>query len=178
MEAIVGFLIPPACREHVLGDLHERYSGRLQYALEAACTVPLVILSRIRRTTDPQVLLMEGFAIYGSFLVAAWWLQQVQFLEQQEGFLRLVIPTAVMLLALMLRDAYATGAKGRPLQPIFEAALGVSFGFLSQATLSIGNPDLTVPRWIMIYGALLSLLLVSTLRFSFPPDQNRPRGAT
>ena len=82
------------------------------------------------------------------------------------------------LLALMLRDAYATVAKGRPPQPIFEAALGVSFAFLSQATLSIGNPDLTVPRWIMIYGAVLSLLLVSTLRFSFPKDQNRPRGAT
>ena len=31
LEGIVSLFIPPACREEVLGDLHERYAGRVQY---------------------------------------------------------------------------------------------------------------------------------------------------
>jgi hypothetical protein len=49
---------------------------------------------------------------------------------------------------------------------------------LSEAALSAADPDLIVPRWIMISGACMSLLLVSTLRMLFPPDDKRPRGAT
>src|SRR6516225_7621174 len=71
-EAIVTLLLLPACREEVLGDLHERYRSPLQYGVEALCTVPLVILSRIRRTSDPRVLLIQAFALYASFLTAAW----------------------------------------------------------------------------------------------------------
>ena len=66
-EAIVAVFLPPACREEVLGDLHERYRSPRQYGLEALRTVPLVILSRIRRTADPQVILMQAFALYVSF---------------------------------------------------------------------------------------------------------------
>ena len=72
VEAIVAVFVPPACREEVLGDLHERYRSPLPYAWEALCTAPLVIASRVRRTTDPQVLLMQAFALYMSFLGAAW----------------------------------------------------------------------------------------------------------
>jgi hypothetical protein len=37
MEALVGLLTPPACRDHVLGDLHERYSSPAQYLVDAPC---------------------------------------------------------------------------------------------------------------------------------------------
>ena len=40
-EALVAVLVPPACREEVLGDLHERYGSPRQYGLDAASTVPL-----------------------------------------------------------------------------------------------------------------------------------------
>jgi hypothetical protein len=79
-EAIVGALIPAACREEILGDLHERYISPRQYGLEALRTIPLVIASRIRRTADPQFLLMQVFAWYVSFLGAAW-LQDRAFLN-------------------------------------------------------------------------------------------------
>jgi hypothetical protein len=71
-EAIVSVLIPPACREEVIGDLHERFKSSSQYAVDALRTVPLVIISRIRRTADPQMLLIQAFALYMSFLGAAW----------------------------------------------------------------------------------------------------------
>jgi hypothetical protein len=71
-EAIVAGFVPPASREEVLGDLHERYRSPRQYGVDALCTVPLVILSRIRRTADPQMLLIQAFALYVSFLGAAY----------------------------------------------------------------------------------------------------------
>lgn len=171
-EAIVGFLIPPACREHVLGDLHERYVSPGQYTLEAARTVPLVILSRIRRTTDPQVLLMEALVLYISFIAAAWYLDPA-FLSGPWGLLRLAVPAAIVLVALIFADAYADPTRRSPLKPVLGAALGVGFAFLSQAILSAGNRKFTVPRWIMIYGGAMSLLLVSALRIIFTGDWPR-----
>ena len=64
IENAVAVLIPPACREHVLGDLHERYSGSWQYLFDAAGTVPRVVLSQARRNANPPVLLMECAALY------------------------------------------------------------------------------------------------------------------
>jgi len=52
VEALVHWLLPPACREEVLGEMRERNGSSAQYLIEATCTVPSVIYSRIRRTTD------------------------------------------------------------------------------------------------------------------------------
>lgn len=178
IEAIVGLLTPPACREHVLGDLHERYASPRQYIVDAVSTLPLVILSRIRRATDPQVLLMEAFALYVSFLVAARQLRSMSFLREEQGFLRLAIPTVMALVALMLADAYAHPGKRSLLKPVLEATLGVAFATLSQAALLATYSDLVVPAWVMMSGCGLSVLLVAALRLLFPPGGHRPRGAT
>jgi hypothetical protein len=53
-EAIVAIFVPAVCREEVLGDLHERYRSPGQYALDAVRTVPLVIYSRILRTSSAK----------------------------------------------------------------------------------------------------------------------------
>lgn len=107
MEAPIGLLIPPACRDEVLGDLYQRYAGPRQYLLDALHTVPLVIASRVRRTTDPAVLLIEALALYLSFLLGAWYIDRA-LLAAQWGLWRLAIPAAAALLAMVLRDAYAT----------------------------------------------------------------------
>ncbi len=113
-ETIVGILTPPACREEVLGDLYERYRSPLQYGFDALGTVPLVILSRIRRTADPQVLVMQAFALYLSFLTAARF-EDESLLQAQWGLLRLAIPPGMTLLGLVLEDAYATpGQRSAP----------------------------------------------------------------
>jgi hypothetical protein len=175
-EIIVGLLIPPACREEVLGDLHERCTSRRQYISDALGTVPLVIMSRIRRTADPAVLLMEAFVLYLSFIGAAWY-QDRAFLYEQRGFLRLAIPAAVALLALILEDAYARPGKRSPLKPIRGPLLGLGAAFLSQAVLSTGNRPLAVPAWIVLYGGAMGLLLASAIRILFPPVAERPLGA-
>jgi hypothetical protein len=167
-EAIVAVLVPPACREEVLGDLHERYRSPCQYAADALSTVPLVILSRVRRTADPQVLLMQAFALYVSFLGAAWF-KNPALLNQRWGLLRLAIPAGIAMLGLILEDAYANPAWRSPLRLVRGPALGLGLALVSQGMLWAANNDLAVPRWIAFYGCAMSLLLTSAVRMLFPP---------
>lgn len=175
-EAIVAVLVPPACREEVLGDLHERYRSPRQYGLEALGTVPMVILSRIRRTADPQVILMQAFALYVSFLGAAWF-KDPALLRVRWGLTRLAIPVGVALLGLILEDAYAKPGRRSPLSLVRGPVLGLALALLSQGMLWAGNPDLAVPSWIMLYGCAASLLLSSTVRMLFPPGLDQLQGA-
>jgi hypothetical protein len=174
-EALVGFLIPPACREHVLGDLHERYTSPIQYFIDVLATVPLVILSRIRRTTDPVVLLMEAFVLYVSFLAAAAYFERA-LLNDQMGLFRLALPAAIAIVALVLSDAYDNPRRKSPLKPMLGSAFSVACAFLSQAVLSAGHSSLALSGWIVVCGGGVSILLVSTLRILFPPVADQRAG--
>jgi hypothetical protein len=174
-EAIVGALIPAACREEILGDLHERYISPRQYGLEALRTIPLVIVSRMRRTADPQVLLMQVFAWYVSFLGAAW-LQDRAFLNAPLGLVRLAIPAGMAILALILEDAYAKVP--RPAKALARGPLlGIGFALASQGIFRIGNPELAVPGWIAFYGSATGFLMSCAVRMLFPPGSQQLQGA-
>jgi hypothetical protein len=176
VEMLVGITIPPACRESVLGDLHERYAGLPQYLLDALCAVPLVIVSRIRRTTDPQVRLLEAFVLCLSFLTAARY-KDANFLTEPWGLMRLAIPAAMALVGLMLEDAYARPGRRSPVNAIVAPVFGLGIACLSQLVLSGGWPALVLPQWILLAGSGMGFLLVATLRMLFPPLADRPQGA-
>jgi hypothetical protein len=164
-DAIVAIFIPPASREEVLGDLYERYQSPLQYAFDALCTVPLVIVSRVRRTSDPQVVLIQAFAMYLSFLGAAWFVDG-SLLVQHWGLLRLAIPAAVAMAGLVLDDAYRNPKKRFSQAP-----------FLGIATVFILWFDFRIPLLVMLYGAGMSLLLSTAVRLLFPPAMDQLQGA-
>jgi hypothetical protein len=176
-EAVVAIVVPPACREEVLGDLHERFKSPLQYTADALHTVPLVIISRMRRTADPQILLIQAFALYMSFLGAAW-LNDGAILQEQWGLLRLAIPAAMATLGLILDDIYANPGRRSPLNLARGPLLGLVMALASQGLLWISNPDLTLPRWVMFYGCAMSLLLSSAVRILVPPVTEQLLGAS
>lgn len=132
IQAIAALFIPCACREEVLGDFEERCTSPLQYCRDAIVTVPLVILSRIRRTANPQLLLMHAFVLYLSFYGAAWF-KTPELLYESWGPVRLAIPGAVTLLALVLEDAYAKPGHRSPLRLVRGPLLGFAWTILSQA---------------------------------------------
>jgi hypothetical protein len=168
VEAIFAILVPPACREELLGDLLERYRSPLQYALEAMLTMPLVIVSRIRRTADPQVLLIQAFVLYASFLVAAW-LSGEALLRDEWELLRLAAPAGMTLLGLMLEDAYAKPTRRSRFQLARGPLLGIGLALASQGIFWMSSPHLAVPRWIFFYGCAAGLLLSSAVRILIPP---------
>ncbi len=170
LETLFGLLLPSACREHVLGDLHEKCRSPREYLVEALSVLGPVIVSRIRRTADLQVFLMETFAVYLSFTLAAWWLGQRAFLFDHNGFARLAIPTTVTVVGLLLSNAYANPKKPRSWkEPILESARSLSLGLFGQAAIFDSRPSFAVPFGIMAYGSCLSLVLVSSMRMLFPP---------
>ena len=99
LEALFRLLLPLASREHILGDLREECKSSREYLAAALSLLGPVIVSRIRRTTDFQVFLMEILAVYMSFSAAAWCLGQRTFLYDHSGFARLAIPTTVTAVA-------------------------------------------------------------------------------
>ena len=168
LEILFRLLLPPASREHVLGDLHEKCKSPWRYFVEAVSVLGPVIVSRIRRTTDLQVFLMEAMAVYLSFSAAALWLGQKAFLYDQAGFLRLAISTAVTVAGLLLCNAYSDPGKQFSLiKPILQSAGSLALSFLGQAAIFDTCASLAVPFGIMLYCGCISFVLVSTLRMLF-----------
>jgi hypothetical protein len=169
LESLVGLLIPPACREEVLGDLCERYRGPGQYVADGARVALFVNLSGIRRTTSAQLLLMEAMMLYLSFLTAAWFLDR-RFLNDEWGLLRLAAAPAIALFVLRLNDAWAMPRK----QSAFRSTLGVAAGVGVACLCQIG----ALPAGVDLLGAGISLLLVSAVRVLFLPgtDLRQPVG--
>jgi len=160
-EAIVSFFLPPACREEVLGDLWERYRSPTQYAVDALFTVPAVIAARIRRTADPQLLLMHAFAWYVSFLGAARFAGG-NLLGEGSGLLRLGVPAAAALLCIVLDDAYSRPERRSPARSLRGLVLALAITAGTRGLLHL-------PLLVLLYGGGMSFLLSSGLRFLFPP---------
>jgi hypothetical protein len=161
LEALLGLSIPPACREEVLGDLHERYANPGQYVADALRTVPFVIFSRIRRATDPQVLLMEALLFYASFLAAAWYMDRTSVADEW-------IPVAVALVILMLDDAWTMPGGRTMIRSVRGVAVAAACACFSQW--------LVLPVWVNLLGGGVSLLLVSTVRVLFSSNTDLPLG--
>jgi hypothetical protein len=164
LEAIVGLFVPPACREEVLGDLHEKYSGTAQYILLALQVVPCVIVSRIWRVTDARVLLMQTLLIYASYLAAAWYTNKA-FLYGRYGLSRLAVPAVLAVAFMMLEDAWWAAREKSPWRLTAEVGLGT---FLAFSWMERRLPDT-----LNLFGACASLLLVSAVRILFRPQFSR-----
>jgi hypothetical protein len=170
IDKIVGIFIPPACREEVLGDLRERNDGVQLFIYDALRTVPFVIVSRIRRTTDSVVLLMEAFCCYVSFLAVAF-VSEPSMVSTREGLLLLAVPGTIALFVLVIADAYANPRKKSVLRPVVAVALAFAAVFLVQVIHPL------LPGLILAVGSGMSMMLLLVLRMLFPPTADRPQQA-
>lgn len=128
-----------------------------------------VIISRIRRVTDVQVLLMQALALYASFVAAAWYFGESEFLYQRAGLIRLAIPTAVSIATLLLSNAYANPERQAPWRPALRAAISITVGLLGQALIFDTWSSLAIPLPALLEGGCIAIVMVSTLQMLFPP---------
>jgi hypothetical protein len=174
IETLVAMLVPPARREEVLGDLRERYANPRQYVTDAIRTVPLVVASQIRRTTDLGVLFLEAFALYFCFFAGTLRLHLggAPLMLEEPRALSILIPTAIALAALRFVDAYSNGRKRSTLKLILGTATAVSFAFLSEAALSLARFDMAISSSALFRGGAFAVALLSMLRTAFPSGAN------
>ena len=166
IEAAVALVVPPASREHVLGDLQERYAGTRNYLADALSAVPGSIAGRLLRV-DRLLLAIEAGALYLSFLTAAWAALGAAYLCQHGDFLRLLLPAALAVAELVTGDVYDAGEWRTPL---------ISAGMAVGCAAAVTGAHAPL-RWpVLASGGILAFVLLSTLRVWFPSGGNRPRG--
>lgn len=145
LEKIVLRLIPPCAREAVAGDLCETYASPRQYAAEALRTVPLVVLSQIRRNLNIPVLLLQISLVCFCLGAAA---------------------ALALLPVLMLRDAYQETSRPCPRRAMRTAILIASAAlmFLQVASMNMKTAisfgmDRTTWMTLLFVGPMLSPLM-------------------
>jgi hypothetical protein len=163
IDAVVRMLIPPACREHVVGDLWERYRSPLGYILDAARTVPFVVASQIRRTSKVSMVFVHAFVFFVAFVAAAG------------GVRPAIAPAMAGILAFVLRDAYKSGVALSARQVARDVAVAVVFVAISQLLIAVAWPDLLRPRSAV--GAIVAFGMVFLIRLQNPGLANHPRQA-
>lgn len=170
IEMIAAVLIPPACREEVRGDLRERSEGAFEFAIDAARTIPCVIYSRVRRTTDLVLAFAQALSLYVCYTMAALAFDR-PLLMAQDSFTRLAIPPATILSVIILADAYSNPKRRWPLKPLFAPILGIAIAFAVELRLQ----DWALPPVVLSWGSGFAALLASSLRLVFPPLADRPQ---
>lgn len=151
IESAVRLLVPPAAREHVLGDLSERYSSPRQYVVDALRTIPFVVASQIRRTTNLALLLIPAFLFMVSFGAG----------HAEHFWIRGGIPTIAALIGLVLRDAYRVPNMNRPWrQGLVDIGVAAACALMSQLVLALAQP-----AWLIASGGLARSAFVFALLY-------------
>jgi len=165
IESIVGLLVPPLAREHVLGDLAERYTSLGKYVLDTLRTVPAVVISQIRRTSYFPMWPVIGFGLTIAFGrgAEAWWPLAV-------------IPSVITLLAFMFRDAYRMPDPKHPRRKgLVDIAIVAGVVLASEAVVGLWHQEwlITQRGW---RGGTLALAVLYLLRLPNPTGRV-PRSA-
>lgn len=175
LARIAGLVIPSACREEVLGDLHERSNTALEFCIEAMSTIPCVIFSRIRRVADVQLLLLQAGIVYLCYWAAVWFEQHSLFSDDR-GLLHLILPAALVLLGILFEDVYAPPGPRSPWLLIRGPVIGFALSLILEAALWGFRSWLALPLLVVMYGAVLSLVLTSAVRLLFASKSAAPKG--
>jgi hypothetical protein len=165
-EDLVGWFLPPACREEVLGDLCESYANILQYALGVAAVVPRVVVSQIRRNTDAWIFLLTACGVWYSVAAGGANL----FEGDPDALLRLAIPVVPAVLILLIRNGFASLEDRRRRAITLDITIAMGVAALTQLILLAAfRSDLMLSRWCPSGGTVLAWLFVILLRAIFPP---------
>jgi hypothetical protein len=161
---LVERLLPPACREHVIGDLQERAASQGAFLADALRTVPFVLWSQIRRTTDPAMALLMAAGLMMIYRLAD---------RGRSGWLVTAIPAGMAMLVLVLRDAYASEGGRAKIAVAADAFLAMAAA-LGLGTLAAAlQPATAMPQNALLMGTLYGLVLLVVLRTLTSPGSGR-----
>ncbi len=170
VEAFIAWLLPPACREHVLGDLYERNESTSQYVGDAVRTIPFAIWGQIRRTSSAPLVAAEVGAVYVAFLSALGSFPSA--FGDRSAPLRVGIPALAALAAVVIRDAWVGRRPRRNAHIAADALLGIAGAAVSQTLLvGIGSP-LALPSNVLWAGSATGLALLSGVRLALSPGNS------
>jgi hypothetical protein len=164
IESLIGVLLPPAYREHVLGDLYERYRSPLQYSADAVRAVASILVGQIIRTWDTRLMLAQAFSLIVNFSAYG-------FVIGERTELRIGIPVAIALVALMFCDSYFSPKPQRS-RAFRDVTISMAVMFGAEMALSLFKPALVLPSLAMNVGGAVAALMLLLIRRSWPSRQS------
>jgi hypothetical protein len=164
VSLIVRLLVPPASREHVLGDLNERYESPGRYVIDALKTVPFVVASRVRRTVNPGL---------SAFLALYLWFGVFWGPAQKHWFIA-AVPALISVAVLVLRDAYRTLAPHPYRAAAGDVIAAAAAVLTTQAMCAFFAPDWTLTSGALRVGFPLGFFLLFFVRLQSPTGVHQP----
>ena len=164
-ERVVARLLPPPCREHVLGDLYERNATTGRYVWDALRSVPFAVWGQVRRTTSPGLACLQGGAVYGGFL-SAYGRVAPGVLQTTDGALGTLTPALTAVVVLALRDAWTGGPQRISIRALVDAPLCVAIACAAHVAVQASRTHSLVGSTVTMVAGVVSLLLLSLVRVS------------
>jgi hypothetical protein len=147
--------MPPASREHVLGDLSERFVSSKQYLLDALRTLPFVVLSRVRRTSNPPL---------DTASVVLLWFWGVIWGSGEYLWLAAGIAASVAISVLILRAAYRVNYLEFLPPPLSDYEWAASVVLLLQEILWFTFPGLALSPDALLGGFPVGFIMIFFIR--------------
>lgn len=116
------------------------------------------------------LLLSEALLIFSCYVAAAYLalsVPPVVFLFEQGGYWHVSFLTAVIMLGLYFNGLYENYRVRSRIQLIQQFCLVLGVAFLLQSLLGYAQWDLLLPKWVMVYGSVLVLLVLPLWRIFF-----------
>jgi hypothetical protein len=168
IEAIIERLVPPACRESVLGDWNERYASAPEYVLRALSALPFLVASQVRRTFKPENVVGETIAIYLAF--ALEFFVRPASLVADQVLIPILIVICTALLALVIRDAYADPEDRSAARTIRDACIAIVAVVSVEAILSVSSLSTWKLPWSLVFsGGAASIPMLFMVRWLLRP---------
>ncbi len=125
----------------------------------------MIRLFRVFVPTSVLVLIISEFIlICSSYVIAAYIVfDQVDpevFLLYDGGLTRIGIVVGLVMLALYFNDLYENLRVRARILLMQQLSLAMGVAFLAQAVLSYGNRNWILPKWLMIYGSGIALVVL------------------
>ena len=129
---------------------------------------------RLYRVSVPSsvvaLVLSEIVLIFSCYVLAAYWTLDFStdiFLIDDGGWWHIALVVGLVVLGLYFHDLYDNYRIRSRTLLIQQFCLVLGVAFLVQAMLSYGRWDVILPKWMMVYGSLLVLLVVPVWRIVF-----------
>ena len=129
---------------------------------------------QLRKILGPSstraLLLSETVLILTCYIASVYVLITVDptvFLLYNGGLIRILIVTGVIIAGFYLQNMYDRVQVRSKVLLVQQVCLGLGLAFFSQAILNYADSTLVFPRWVMLTGSMLILVLVTLERLAF-----------
>jgi lipopolysaccharide/colanic/teichoic acid biosynthesis glycosyltransferase len=142
---------------------------------------PMIRLFKVSIPSSAVVLVIsDAVLLFSCYLFAAWLtidIPLVKFLFEQSGYWHIAFVMGVIMLVLYFNDLYEDYQVSSRIELIQQFCLAVGIAFLLQSLVSYAQWGVLLPKYVMVYGSVLALIILPLWRMFFTALASSSLGA-